>query len=45
MHSGTFEVVPVESRLFISLLKVFLEYDVTDKEVNSQSIQTAHSAQ
>ena len=31
VHSGTFEAVPVESRLFLSLLKVFLEYDVTDR--------------
>ena len=31
MHSGTFIVVPLESHPFISLLKVFLEYDVTDR--------------
>ena len=52
MYSGSFKVVPLESHLFISLLKVSLEYDVTDKGLIPriykqfiQLIQTAHSAQ
>lgn len=51
MYSATFKAVPLESHLFISLLKVFLEYDVTDKGLIPriykqliQLIQAAHSA-